>query len=111
MTGFTAYCRDATCKGFWGIEIGINPGNATCPPYPEIDYCPHCREDIYDEMVPYEDAIAALLDALDESDTGIDPHPLLVAIQANLAEQRAILAARLKAAPAPVYGPEEECPV
>lgn len=105
------FCRTATCQGFWGVEIRINPGNSTCPPYPEIDSCPHCGEDLYSEQLPYEDALAALLDALDESDTGIDPHALLAAIQANLEEQRKALAARLKAAPPALIGPEERCPV
>lgn len=110
MSPMEMFCRTASCRGFWGITVHWDPGDATCPPYPAIDYCPHCKADIYEEQLPYENAIAGLLDALDESDTGIDPHPLLVAIQTNLEEQRAILAARLKAAPPVLIGPEERCP-
>jgi hypothetical protein len=67
--------------------------------------------DIFDRPYDHEDAISGLLEALDESDTGVDPHALLVAIQANLEEQRRALADRLKNAPVPVFGPEERMPL
>lgn len=94
----TEFCRDATCPGFGGVDVPWDPGDETCPPFPEIDACPHCGYDLVGQQLPYEDAIGALLDALDESDTGIDALELLVAIQAGLERQRRALAERLKAA-------------